>query len=42
MPIIAIVNLILFTALVSLLYRLASNEAFTLSRRVFLGLIGGS
>lgn len=42
MPIIAIVNLILFTALVSLLYRLAGNEAFTLSRRVFLGLIGGS
>ena len=42
MPIIAIVNLILFTALVSLLYQFAKNEAFTLSRRVFMGLVGGS
>ena len=42
MPIIAIVNLILFTALVSLLYQFAKNEAFTLSRRVFMGLVGGT
>tara|TARA_B110000858_G_C17810077_1_gene480676 strand:- start:12328 stop:13716 length:1389 start_codon:yes stop_codon:yes gene_type:complete len=42
MPIIAIVNLILFAALMSLLYLFAKNEAFTLSRRVFLGLVGGS
>ena len=42
MPIIAIINLILFTALVSLLYQLSKNESFTLSRRVFMGLVGGS
>ena len=42
MPIIAIVNLILFTALVSLLYQFAKNGAFTLSRRVFMGLVGGT
>ena len=42
MPIIAIINLILFTALVSLLYRVSKNEAFTLSRRVFMGLVGGT
>jgi len=42
MPIIAIVNLILFTALVSLLYQFAKNEGFTLSRRVFMGLVGGT
>jgi uncharacterized protein len=42
MSIIAIVNLVLFTALLSLLYQFAKNEAFTLSRRVFMGLVGGS
>lgn len=42
MPMIAIVNLILFVALLVLLYQFAKHEAFSLSRRVFLGLIGGS
>lgn len=42
MSIIAIVNLVLFTALLSLLYQVTKNEAFTLSRRVFMGLIGGT
>ncbi len=41
MPIIAIVNLVLFAALLSLLYQFSKNSAFTLSRRVFMGLIGG-
>lgn len=42
MPIVAIINLILFTALLSLLYQFAKNDAFTLSRRVFMGLVGGT
>ena len=42
MPIIAIVNLVLFAALLSLLYQFAKNDAFTLSRRVFMGLVGGT
>ena len=42
MPIIAIINLIFFMALVSLLYQFSKNESFTLSRRVFMGLVGGS
>ena len=42
MAIIAIINLIFFSALVSLLYQLSKNKSFTLSRRVFMGLVGGS
>ncbi len=42
MPIIAIVNLALFAALLNLLYQFAKNDAFTLSRRVFMGLVGGT
>ncbi|MDG1024433.1 MAG: cation:dicarboxylase symporter family transporter [Gammaproteobacteria bacterium] len=41
MPILAIVNLVFFAALLSLLYQFSKNSAFTLSRRVLMGLIGG-
>jgi hypothetical protein len=38
----AIINLILFAALLSLLYQFSKNEVLTLSRRVFLGLVAGT
>lgn len=41
MPILGIVNLVFFAALLSLLYQFSKNSAFTLSRRVLMGLIGG-
>jgi uncharacterized protein len=42
MPTLAIVNLLLFAALLCLLYQFSNNEAYTLSRRVFIGLVGGT
>lgn len=42
MPILAIVNLVLFAGLVSILYQLSKRESWTLSRRVLLGLVGGA
>ena len=42
MSILAIVNLVLFTALLSLLYQLGKNESSSLSRRVLIGLIAGT
>ncbi len=41
MSMIAIVNLVLFTALLSLLYQFSKNDAFSLSRRVLIGLFAG-
>ncbi len=38
----AIINLILFGALLSLLYQFSKNEVMPLSRRVFIGLVGGT
>jgi len=42
MPILALVNLVLFVGLMSVLYQLGKREQWTLSRRVLLGLIGGT
>lgn len=42
MTLLAIMNLILFAWLLSLLYQLTRNETFSLSRRVFVGLVGGT
>ncbi len=41
MSMMTIVNLILFTALLSLLYQFSKNDAFNLSRRVLIGLFAG-
>lgn len=42
MPILAIVNLVLFAGLMSVLFQLGKREQWTLSRRVLLGLVGGT
>lgn len=42
MNLLAIMNLVIFAGLLSLLYQLTRNENFTLSRRVFAGLISGT
>lgn len=42
MPILAIFNLVLFAGLLSVLYQLGKRESWTLSRRVLLGLVGGT
>ncbi len=42
MSIIAIINLILFVSLLSLLYQFSKNDVMSLSRRVLIGLIGGT
>lgn len=41
MTLLAIMNLVLFAWTLSLLYQLTKKESFTLSRRVFVGLVGG-
>ncbi|PCJ17408.1 MAG: L-cystine transporter [SAR86 cluster bacterium] len=42
MTLFAIMNLVLFVGILSVLFQLTKNETFTLSRRVFLGLVGGT
>lgn len=42
MSMLAIVNLVFFTALLSLLYQFSKNQAFGLSRRVLIGLVAGT
>ena len=42
MPILALLNLVLFAGLMSVLYQLGKREKWTLSRRVLLGLVLGT
>ena len=42
MPILALLNLVLFAGLLSMLYQLGKREQWTLSRRVLLGLVLGT
>ena len=42
MPTLAIVNVALFAGLLGVLYQFGQRENWTLSRRVLLGLIGGT
>ena len=41
MTIYTVINLVLFSGLLSLLYQASKRESWSLSRRVLLGLLGG-
>jgi len=42
MSLLAIMNLVIFAGMLSLLYQLTRLESFVLSKRVFVGLLGGT